>query len=130
MNLKIDLQSDEPIYIQIRNEIIRGIATGMLKPEEPLPSVRKMADDIDVNMHTVNKAYAMLKKDGFIIGHRQRGVVVNKERPSFEGKEYEARLKKELDTIVVEALCRRMSLDYFVGICQTVFDDVGEKNND
>ena len=54
--IEIDFQSDEAIYIQLRNQIILGIATSSLQEGEALPSVRQLADDIGVNMHTVNKA--------------------------------------------------------------------------
>ncbi len=72
MIIKIDLQSEIPIYTQLQNSIIEGIVSGNLKPGEPLPSVRAMASDLGVNMHTVNKAYNFLKQDGFIQVHRQK----------------------------------------------------------
>ena len=60
MVLKIDFNSDEAIYIQLRNQIIMGIATDMIREGDTLPSVRQMADHIGINMHTVNKAYSVL----------------------------------------------------------------------
>lgn len=60
MILKIDFNSDEAIYIQLRNQIIMGIATDMIREGDTLPSVRQMADHIGINMHTVNKAYSVL----------------------------------------------------------------------
>ena len=56
MLIEIDFNSEEAIYVQLRNQIIVAIATSQLKNGESLPSVRNMADDIGVNMHTVNKA--------------------------------------------------------------------------
>lgn len=64
--IEIDFQSDEAIYIQLRNQIILGIATATLQEGEALPSVRQLADDIGVNMHTVNKAYSVLRQEGFL----------------------------------------------------------------
>ena len=61
--LKIDFNSDEAIYIQLRNQIIMGIATDMIREGDTLPSVRQMADYIGINMHTVNKAYSVLKQE-------------------------------------------------------------------
>ena len=76
MLIEIDFNSDEAIYVQLRNQIIVAIATSQLKEGETLPSVRNLADDIGVNMHTVNKAYSSLKQDGFLKVDRRRGAVV------------------------------------------------------
>ena len=56
MVIKIDFNSDEAIYIQLRNQIIMGIATSQLAVGDSLPSVRQLADYVGINMHTVNKA--------------------------------------------------------------------------
>ena len=63
MYIEIDFNSDEALYMQLRNQIILGIATAQLKDGESLPSVRNLAETIGINMHTVNKAYAILKQD-------------------------------------------------------------------
>lgn len=76
MLIEIDFNSEEAIYVQLRNQIIVAIATSQLKEGESLPSVRNLADDIGVNMHTVNKAYTSLRQDGFLKVDRRRGAVV------------------------------------------------------
>ncbi|MBE6053666.1 MAG: GntR family transcriptional regulator [Clostridium sartagoforme] len=76
MILRIDFDSEVPIYIQIKNQIIQGIAKNEIEMEEELPSVRALAEDIGVNMHTVNKAYGMLKDEGYIKIDRRKGAVV------------------------------------------------------
>lgn len=76
MHIEIDFNSDEALYIQLKNQIIFAIATDRIKDGESLPSVRSLAEDIGINMHTVNKAYNILKDDGFVRVDRRRGVVV------------------------------------------------------
>ena len=76
MLIEIDFQSDEAIYMQLRNQIVLGIATSMLQEGDTLPSVRQLADDIGINMHTVNKAYSVLRQEGFVTIDRRRGAVV------------------------------------------------------
>ena len=66
MMIEIDFSSDEAIYIQLTNQIIMGIATDMIREGDTLPSVRRMADHIGINMHTVNKAYSVLRQEGFV----------------------------------------------------------------
>ena len=76
MILKIDFNSEEALYIQLCNQIIMGIATEMLHEGDSLPSVRQLADEIGINMHTVNKAYAVLKQEGFLTLDRRRGAMI------------------------------------------------------
>ena len=76
MLIEVDFNSDEAIYVQLQNQIIMGIATEMIKEGDTLPSVRRLADNIGINMHTVNKAYSILKQEGFIQLDRRRGAVI------------------------------------------------------
>ena len=68
--LAVDGALEEPLYLQIRNQIVAGIATGELEPGQALPSVRSLASDLGINLHTVNKAYAVLRDEGYV---RMRG---------------------------------------------------------
>lgn len=77
MFLQIEPQSDVPIYTQLTQQIIEGIASGQLKPGESLPSVRALAADLGVNMHTVNKSYHELEKKGMICIIPKSGAVVS-----------------------------------------------------
>ena len=76
MLIEIDFNSEEAIYIQLRNQVILGIATANIHEGDSLPSVRQLADTIGVNMHTVNKAYNVLKQEGFITLDKRRGAVI------------------------------------------------------
>ena len=66
MTIEIDFNSDEALYIQLRNQIIYGIATQQYHEGDALPSVRQLADEIGINMHTVNKAYSVLRQEGLL----------------------------------------------------------------
>ena len=77
MVIEIDFNSDEALYMQLRNQIILGIASSQFEEGEALPSVRQLADRIGINMHTVNKAYSVLKQDGFVKVDRRRGAVIH-----------------------------------------------------
>ena len=70
--IQIDFNSDEALYIQLRNQIILGIATSRLQEGDTLPSVRQMAETIGINMHTVNKAYSVLRQEGLLCIDRRR----------------------------------------------------------
>ena len=73
MLITLNTKSAIPIYVQLRNQIVTGIGKGALKAGENLPTVRQMASDIGVNTMTVNKAYQILKAEGFIEIDRRLG---------------------------------------------------------
>ena len=81
MILKLDMSGDIPIYVQLRNQIVLGIGRGALRVGEKLPTVRQLAGDAGINTMTVNKAYQVLKAEGFIEIDRRHGAVV---RPVYE----------------------------------------------
>lgn len=76
MVIRIDKMSDTPLYLQLRNQIIAGIAAGELRAGDALPSVRTLGEDLGINLHTVNKAYATLRDEGYIIMLGRRGAFV------------------------------------------------------
>ncbi|MGL9746977.1 GntR family transcriptional regulator [Enterococcus sp. DIV0170] len=76
MILEIDSHSEEPIYLQLRKQIIIGIARGELKPNEQLPTVRQFADELGVNTMTVSKGYQQLREEGYLITDRRKGTLV------------------------------------------------------
>nr|WP_106781154.1 GntR family transcriptional regulator [Lysinibacillus timonensis] len=82
MLIRIEPDSEVPIYTQLTNQIIQGIAQGNIRPGESLPSVRSFAADLGVNMHTVNKSYHELEKKGIIrIVPKSGAVIVEHEEP-------------------------------------------------
>ena len=79
MIISINEMSEIPIYQQIRNQIVQGISDGRLSPGEQLPTVRGLAEEIGINSMTVNKAYSLLKQEGYIFADRRSGARVRKE---------------------------------------------------
>lgn len=124
MIIELDMESDVPIYTQLTNQIIEGIASGKLQPGEALPSVRSMAQDIGINLHTVNKAYNLLKQDNYIHVHRQKGVVVNPEGMPKMDDEFAARQLKQLRPIIAEAILRGMNKDELEAIVNDIYKDI------
>jgi GntR family transcriptional regulator len=122
MYLKIDFESDMPIYTQLRNQIVQGIALGQLKEGEELPSVRQMAEDIGINMHTVNKTYNLLKQEGFIKLDRRKGAVVNL---SFEETKDNtiAKLEEELKVVLAEAFCKKVSREDMIKLVNDIYNE-------
>ena len=123
MLINLDLESDEPIYTQLKHQIIAGIAKGLIKPGDGLPSVRTLAADIGINLHTVNKAYQQLKQEGFILIHRQKGVVVNPDGVQQADEDYRRKLIKTLHPLIAESVCRGMNEEEFLQMCSSLFKE-------
>ncbi|MUG46551.1 GntR family transcriptional regulator [Paenibacillus woosongensis] len=130
MIIELDMQSDVPIYTQLVNQIIEGIASGRLKLGEPLPSVRSLASDIGINLHTVNKAYTLLKQDGYIQVHRQRGVVVDPDGMPAVTEEFMAKQRSQLKPIVAEAICRGMDKQQLMDLVERIHQEITETDNE
>lgn len=120
----IDLQSETPIYMQLKNKIMEGIASKQIQPGDPLPSVRNLAQDLGINMHTVNKAYQLLKQDGFIHIHRQKGVVVNPDGMPKVDASYVTLLKERLRPLISESICRGMDEKEIFIYCKEIMDEI------
>lgn len=106
MFISIDFNSDEALYVQLMNQIIMGIALDEYHEGDELPSVRQLADDVGINMHTVNKAYTLLKQDGYIKLDRRRGAVIAIDLDKLEAMNT---LSKELRLVIAKALCKNIS---------------------
>ena len=121
MILNLDFNSDIPIYTQIREQIIKSIASGDLKINESLPSVRNMAEEIGVNLHTVNKSYNLLKDDGYINIDRRKGAIVNK-LPLDKTSDNINKIESMLDLLVAQSYLLGMSREEFLNYSNKLFD--------
>lgn len=102
----IDFNSEEAFYIQLRNQIILGIANATIQEGDNLPSVRDLAESIGINMHTVNKAYAILKQEGYLKLDRRKGAVIALDYDKFEAIE---QMKNQMRVILAQAICKNIS---------------------
>ncbi|MEW9677301.1 GntR family transcriptional regulator [Lentibacillus sp. L22] len=127
MYIKLDFESNEPIYTQLKHQIIAGIAKKELLPGEDLPSVRAMAADIGINLHTVNKAYQQLKQEGFILIHRQKGVVINPDGVPPADEDYRNGVKDTLHPLIAESICRGITKQEFIKFCDQLFTEFAKK---
>ncbi|MBR2696548.1 MAG: GntR family transcriptional regulator [Parasporobacterium sp.] len=121
MYIDIDFNSDEAIYIQLRNQIFMAIATSQIREGESLPSVRALADDIGVNMHTVNKAYTTLRQDGFLKVDRRRGAVVAVDVNKAVSL---AKMRDYLRPLIARGICKGLSREEFKKLIDEIYDEL------
>ena len=106
MYICIDFNSDEALYLQLRNQIILAIVKAELQEGENLPSVRDMAETVGINMHTVNKAYAMLRQEGYLQLDRRHGAVVAVDMDQVKAT---MELADTLNLVLAQAICKNVS---------------------
>ena len=117
---EVDFNSDEAIYIQLCNQIIMGIATSVIHEGDSLPSVRRLADTIGVNMHTVNKAYSVLKREGYISLDKRRGAVISLDIDKLEELQV---MKRQLQIVLARGCCKNISRQEVHELVDEIFDD-------
>lgn len=108
MVIDIDFNSEEALYMQLCNQIILGIATAQFQEGEVLPSVRSLADSVGINMHTVNKAYTVLRQEGFVKVDRRRGAVI---AVDIDALKAESMIEKDMRILLARALCQGIERD-------------------
>ena len=122
MVIEIDFNSDEAIYVQLMNQIILGIATSRLQEGDPLPSVRQLADTIGINRHTVNKAYSLLRQEGFVTIDRRRGAIIAVDENKIKAME---EMKENLIVALAKGCCRNVSREEVHGLIDEIYDEYG-----
>lgn len=124
MLLKLDFSIDTPIYMQIRNQIVLGIADGSLKAGEKLPPIRTLASETGINTMTVNKAYQLLKQEGYLITDRRLGAIINPARspkPAPSLTEH-----KELKLLLSEFYVNGVSKEELLNACSAIYDSLAK----
>ena len=101
MLILIEPNSDTPLYVQLRNQVIKALVSGELKEGDTLPSVRQMAQDLGVNLHTVNKAYKVLEDEGYLRIFGRRGAVIGA-LPAYTSENL-AQLQEQIKHLFTEA---------------------------
>ena len=120
MLLHLEFDSEVPIYQQIHNQIVLGIARGELRAGEKLPTIRALAEETGINMMTVSKAYQLLKQEGHIQTDRRSGAVVRvREEPGAPGRETLDGLRLRLGELRLAGVDR----DGMLKLCADLWDE-------
>ena len=127
MILEIDFNSDEAIYVQLRNQIVLGIACAEFTDGQSLPSVRQLAQVLGVNMHTVNKAYSILREEGYLKLDRRKGAVISVETEEKQ-KELES-MEQQLQLLIAQAICKGISKEEMCDLVECIYQKL-DKNQE
>ena len=120
--IQVDVRSRVPIYEQIINSIKQMSISGVLLPDEKLPSVRELAKDMTINPNTIQKAYQELERQGIIYIKRGQGTFINPDIKAKNKEEKMANLKEIISNIVVESIYLGISKEELIEIIKNIYE--------
>ena len=120
MYIKIDFDSEVALYMQLRNQIVIGIAKRQYKEGDSLPSVRQLAEQIGINMHTVNKAYSVLRQEGLIRLDNRKGAVIALDYDKLHAM---AEINRDLRILLAKACCKNITRAEIHAMIDDIYDE-------
>lgn len=117
--MKLDFASSVSIYQQIRDQIVQAVAEGVFLDGDRLPTIRALAGEAGINTMTVNKAYQLLKQEGYIVTDRRNGAIVR--CSGGRKKAVKKKVEKELELLAAEAKIAGISGEEFAELCRKAY---------
>ena len=127
MLLQIDFKSGKPVYLQLVDQIRYAAASGVLRPGEPLPSIRPLAEELRVNRNTIAKAYTELESQGVIETLPGKGCFLKESNSPFTKGVRQKLLLTEIDEAVVMAHHLQVSREDFLATVKERLDHFEKK---
>ena len=122
MRFQLNFKSGKPVYLQVVDQVKAAAASGVVRPGEPLPSIRPLAEALRVNRNTVAKAYAELESQGVIETAAGKGSVISANNSPFKKEVRLALLTDEIDDAVVQAHHLQVGKAEFLRLVEDRFD--------
>ncbi len=124
---QLDNLSSVPIYEQLIRKIKENIMKGYLNPGDHLPSVRKMARELNVTPNTVQKAYSMLEQERVIMTVRGKGAFVADKKPEIDNRQKLEELKREIKPLIMELLYSGVEKSDIINMIEEFFEEIKER---
>lgn len=121
MDIIISSNSEEPIYIQIKNQIIKNIIDGKIKDNDQLPSLRVLAKELRVSILTINRAYSELEKEGFIFSIQGSGFFVGDTESKLVKEQYIREIENHFTEAIKLGNISNLSLDELIQILEMLY---------
>ncbi len=122
--IKIQVDSDMPIYLQIYWQVVEAISSGLLKEGTKLPSSRKLASDLSINYHTVNKAYELLIEKNFVHRNEKRQTIVG--RGAENNNEFITEWLNDQELLISEARATGLTSQAIKRLIESLLDKAAE----
>ncbi|MCW6168302.1 MAG: GntR family transcriptional regulator [Thermoplasmatales archaeon] len=118
--IKIEFDSEMPIYLQIYWQIVKLISKGTLKQGSKLPSSRKLAIDLSVNYHTVNRAYDMLVERDFAHRNERKQTIIGQDKKNND--KFISEWLKDEKLLISEAKATGFSSKSIIRLIERILD--------
>ena len=128
MMFQIDFKSGKPVYLQLADQIRYAAAAGSLRPGEPLPSIRPLAEELRVNRNTIAKAYAELESQGIIETLPGKGCFLKAVDSPLTKSARNELLVQEVDRAIVAAHHLQISDDELLALVRKRLEAFDRKN--
>ncbi len=128
MIFQVDFQAGKPVYLQLADQVRYAAASGRLRPGDPLPSLRPLAEELRINRNTIAKAYAELESQGIIETVPGKGYFLKQNHSPFTERVRQQMLVTEIDQAVVMAHHLQVGRDKFLGLVNERLDYFEEKS--
>jgi GntR family transcriptional regulator len=122
MIFQIDFQAGKPVYLQLADQIRYAAASGNLRPGDPLPSLRPLAEELRINRNTIAKAYAELEAQGMIETQPGKGYFIANNHAALTQQTRQRLLMTEIDEAVVMAHQLRVDRNKFLDMVRERLD--------
>jgi GntR family transcriptional regulator len=122
MMFQIDFKTGKPVYLQLVDQLRYAAASGVIRPGEPLPSIRPLAEELRVNRNTIAKAYAELESQGVIETIPGKGCFLKENSSPFTKPVRQKLLLKEVDEAVVTAHHLQVDRELFLALVKERLD--------
>ncbi len=128
MLIQLNFKSGKPVYLQVVDQIKSAAASGALRPGEPLPSIRPLAEQLRINRNTVSKAYAELESQGVIQTLAGKGCFISENNSPYRTQVREKMLEADIDTAIVQAHHLQVGDADFLALVRERLDVFAQKN--
>lgn len=122
MIFQVDFEAGKPVYLQLADQIRYAAASGRLRPGDPLPSLRPLAEELRINRNTIAKAYSELESQGIIETVPGKGFFLKQNQSPFTERVRQQMLVTEIDQAVVMAHHLQVTRDKFLGLVNDRLD--------
>jgi len=130
MMFQIDFKSGKPVYLQLADQIRYAAAAGSLRPGDPLPSIRPLAEELRVNRNTIAKAYTELESQGVIETIPGKGCFLKENNSPFTKQVKNKLLLTEIDEAVVMAHHLQVDREKFLALVKERLDYFERKSKE
>jgi GntR family transcriptional regulator len=128
MLIQLNFKSGKPVYLQVVDQIKSATASGALRPGEPLPSIRPLAEQLRINRNTVSKAYAELENQGIIETVAGKGCFIAENNSPFKKQVREKMLEADIDAAIVQAHHLQVDDDDFLALVKERLETFAQRN--